>query len=48
VAARAALTLSWRRTGMTTLYAWATPAFYSEAPVDHTWVTDYDNQVDDY
>ena len=33
---------------MTTLYAWAIPAFYSEAPVDHTWVSDYDNRVDAY
>ncbi|MBL8589844.1 MAG: hypothetical protein JNK46_15030 [Methylobacteriaceae bacterium] len=28
----------------TTLYAWAAPAFVSGAPVDHTWVTDYDNR----
>lgn len=27
------------------LYAWATPAFVSGAPVDHTWVTDYDNRT---
>jgi len=33
---------------MTTLYAWATPAFSSDSPVDHTWVTDYDNRVDPY
>lgn len=26
-----------------TLYAWATPAFVRGAPVDHTWVTTYDN-----
>ena len=33
---------------MTTLYAWATPAFSKDSPVDHTFVTDYDNRVDDY
>lgn len=33
---------------MTTLYAWATPAFSSDSPVDHTWVTDYDNRIDPY
>jgi hypothetical protein len=33
---------------MATLYAWATPAFTSGSPVDHTWVTDYDNRVDVY
>jgi hypothetical protein len=33
---------------MTTLYAWATPAFTSGSPVDHTWVTDYDNRVNPY
>ncbi|MBN9552645.1 MAG: hypothetical protein J0H31_28275 [Alphaproteobacteria bacterium] len=27
-----------------TLYAWATPAFATGSPVDHTWVTTYDNQ----
>jgi hypothetical protein len=26
-------------------YVWVTPAFVSDAPVDHTWVTTYDNQV---
>jgi hypothetical protein len=26
-------------------YVWVTPAFVSGAPVDHTWVTTYDNQV---
>jgi hypothetical protein len=26
-----------------TLYAWAVPAFFEDAPVDHTWVTTYDN-----
>lgn len=30
---------------MTTLYAWATPAFSKDSPVDHTWVTDYDNRA---
>ncbi|MET3652928.1 hypothetical protein [Dyella japonica] len=33
---------------MTTLYAWATPAFSTDSPVDHTFVTDYDNRVDVY
>src|SRR5262249_2002666 len=32
----------------TTLYAWAVPAFFSEAPVDHTWVTTYDNRLNPY
>jgi len=31
-----------------TLYAWAVPAFTSEAPVDHTWVTTYDSRVVSY
>jgi hypothetical protein len=31
-----------------TLYAWATPAFSSGSPVDHTWVTTYDNRVNAY
>lgn len=31
-----------------TLFAWATPAFFSGAPVDHTWVTDFDNQAHNY
>ncbi len=26
------------------LYAWAVPAFTTGAPVDHTWVTSYDNR----
>ncbi|MFT0875277.1 hypothetical protein LRC39_14525 [Rhodopseudomonas sp. P1] len=30
------------------LYAWAAPAWSSESPVDHTWVTSYDNQVHPY
>ncbi|NEW92615.1 hypothetical protein [Rhodopseudomonas sp. BR0M22] len=30
------------------LYAWAVPAWSSESPVDHTWVTSYDNQVHPY
>lgn len=29
----------------TTLYAWATPAYVSGSPVDHTWVTTYDNRT---
>lgn len=28
-----------------TAYVWVTPAFVSGAPVDHTWVTTYDNQI---
>jgi hypothetical protein len=31
-----------------TLYAWAVPAFVSGSPVDHTWVTTYDNRVTPY
>ena len=31
-----------------TLFAWAVPAFISELPVDHTWVTTYDNRVNAY
>jgi hypothetical protein len=31
-----------------TLYAWATPAYVSESPVDHTWVTTCDNQTNSY
>lgn len=33
---------------MVTLYAWVTPAFWSHAPVDHTWVTTYDSRVTAY
>lgn len=29
---------------MATLWAWATPTPYPNSPVDHTWVTDYDNR----
>jgi hypothetical protein len=29
----------------TTFYAWAAPAVFAESPVDHTWVTTYDNRV---
>lgn len=32
----------------TTLYAWRTPAYWSSSPVDHTWVTTYDNQANPY
>lgn len=28
------------------LYAWAVPGFFSTSPVDHTWVTTYDNRID--
>ena len=30
------------------LYAWAAPAFSTGSPVDHTWVTTYDNRVKVY
>src|SRR5258708_6683250 len=30
------------------LYAWAVPAFTSDSPVDHTWVTTYDNRTSVY
>jgi hypothetical protein len=30
------------------LYAWAVPAFATGSPVDHTWVTTYDNRADPY
>jgi hypothetical protein len=30
------------------LYAWSVPAFVSGSPVDHTWVTSYDNQLHHY
>jgi hypothetical protein len=29
-------------------YAWAVPAVISEAPLDHTWVTVYDNRINSY
>jgi hypothetical protein len=32
---------------MATLWAWATPTPYAHSPVDHTWVTDYDNRIDE-
>lgn len=32
----------------TLLYAWATPAFVEGSPVDHTWVTSYDNNANPY
>ncbi|MFC0242908.1 hypothetical protein [Rhodopseudomonas telluris] len=31
-----------------TLFAWAIPAWDSESPVDHTWVTSYDNRIHAY
>jgi len=31
-----------------TFYAWVNPAFWSHAPVDHTWVTSYDSRVTPY
>jgi hypothetical protein len=32
---------------MATLWAWATPTPHEHSPVDHTWVTDYDNRLDE-
>jgi hypothetical protein len=32
----------------TTLFAWAVPAFAAGSPVDHTWVTTYDNRITPY
>lgn len=37
-----------RAEAQTTLYAWAVPAFTSNSPVDHTWVTTYDNRKNAY
>lgn len=34
--------------GSTTLYAWTVPAFTAGSPVDHTWVTTYDNRINAY
>lgn len=31
-----------------TLFAWVVPAFTSGSPVDHTWVTSYDNRATAY
>ncbi|MEK4033476.1 hypothetical protein WOA01_11055 [Methylocystis sp. IM2] len=31
-----------------TLFTWATPAFVSGAPVDHTWVTSYDSRLNPF
>lgn len=31
-----------------TFYAWVNPAFWSHAPVDHTWVTSYDSRATSY
>lgn len=33
---------------MTTLFAWTTPAYWTSSPVDHTWVTTYDNMAHPY
>lgn len=33
---------------MATLYAWAVPAWFSNSLLDHTWVTDFDNQTHHY
>ena len=32
----------------TILQAWAVPAWFSESPFDHTWVTDFDNRTAPY
>src|SRR3569833_437703 len=34
--------------GLTTLFAWTAPAFTTGSPVDHTWVTTYDNRLTAY
>lgn len=31
-----------------TLYAWACPAVFTQSPVDHTWVTAFDNRTHQY
>ena len=33
---------------MATLWAWAKPTPYDHSPIDHTWVTDFDNRVTPY
>lgn len=33
---------------MTTLFAWVTPAFWSGSPLDHTWVTTYNSNLNPY
>lgn len=33
---------------MTIFYAWVVPAYSSGSPVDHTWVTTYDNRTHNY
>ncbi|BCH64267.1 hypothetical protein RvVAT039_14830 [Agrobacterium vitis] len=33
---------------MTIFYAWVNPAFFEGNPLDHTWVTTYDNRVTPY
>lgn len=34
--------------GQTILRAWSSPAVFSVTPVDHTWVTTFDNQAQNY
>lgn len=34
--------------GNKTIWAWAVPAYFGGSPVDHTWVTDYDNRLSSY
>lgn len=35
-------------TASQTLYAWVVPAYFTDSPVDHTWITTYDNRVSPY
>lgn len=37
-----------RSKAASTIYAWAVPAFVDNSPVDHTWVTSYDNRITPY
>ena len=34
--------------GSTTLYVWTVPSYFAHSPVDHTWVTTYDNRANVY
>ena len=34
--------------GSTTLYVWTFPSYFAHSPVDHTWVTTYDNRANAY
>ncbi len=33
---------------MTALFAWATPAYWTRSPLDHTWITTYNSNVTRY